>query len=262
MGKIVRQHFRVNETAHLAKFYCDLLGMQAFDQEGDGAGDGATKTFGFDANRCCLQFDRKHVTQYQPEANDFYWKIGITLRNLNTAIDFLRSNGVVVSDPHQFRDIGYMSKIADPNGFVIELLQQGFKGNEKPVSDGHPVGAQATLAHITLRVTDLAMAKAFFEDKLSMRLMSLQPVREYGFSLYFYTWSDEVLPNSDLSSVANREWLWRRPYTFIELQHLEMPGATIRKTPPDMAGFDGFSYISDESDKLFFISETKLTELS
>ena len=80
-------------------------------------------------------------------------------------------------------------------------------------------GGQATLAHITLRITDLPAARELCENKLGMRLMSIQPVQERNFSLYFYAWSDEPLPNPDLEAVENREWLWARPYALLELQH-------------------------------------------
>jgi hypothetical protein len=65
-----------------------------------------------------------------------------------------------------------MTKIADRNGFNIELLQQGFEGNKKPLAAGNPIGTQATLAHITLRVTDIAVSKLFFGEMRGMRLMS------------------------------------------------------------------------------------------
>ena len=218
-------------------------------------------TFGFGSDRCQLQFDQKPVTSIAPGPNDFYWKIGITLRDLDAAVSFLRDQGLAVSDPVQFRDIGYMSKIFDPKGFTIELLQQGFKGHEKQLAHGHPVGSQAILAHITLRVTDLAAAKYFFEDGLGMRLMSVQPVREHGFCLYFYSWSDVTLPDPDLEAIENREWLWSRPYTFIELQHLENTSTPPLKTSADMSGFDGFSIAGEEPGKLTFISRQELQKL-
>jgi hypothetical protein len=35
--------------------------------------------------------------------------------------------------------------------------------------------------------------------------------------------SDEELPEPDLEAVQNREWLWARTYTLLELQHLQTP---------------------------------------
>ena len=255
MKRISGQYFCVADLTHLQEFYRDALGMRAFE------GDGKSKRFGYVDQGCFLQFDQRDVSPYEPAPNDFYWKIGITLHDLDAAIAFLKEYGVKTTDPVQFRDIGYMSKITDPCGLTIELLQQGFEGNAKPVPHGHLVGAQATLAHITLRVKDLAVAQSYFHDELGMRLMSVQPVRENGFCLYFYTWSDEDLPDPDLSSVANREWLWSRPYTLIELQHLEMPGASVQNARPDMAGFTGFSYMGVGDEKETFVSRVELEKL-
>ncbi len=125
MNKIIGPHFRVNSFENLQTFYCDYLGMRAF------SADQNTQSFGYGGNHSRIQFGKKSVLPYQTQSNDFYWKIGITLRNLDVAVAYLRSHGISVSEPQQFRDIGYMSKIADPNGFVIELLQQGFEGSQQ-----------------------------------------------------------------------------------------------------------------------------------
>lgn len=233
--RFARHVLNVETLAGLSEFYCDVLGMGSFGTE-------KRPLFGFDPDQCLLEFRADAKGAYVAEANDFYWKIGITLRDLDAAVAYLRGRGQAVPDPRQFRDIGYMSKLVDPNGFAIELLQQGFEGKSRPAGEGHPVGAQAILAHITLRVTDLAAARSFCEETLGLRLISVQPVEPFGFCLYFYCWSDEALPNEDLRAVENREWLWRRPYTLLELQHLESDGASVRKTDPAVSGFGGFAF--------------------
>lgn len=233
--KFARHVLNVETLDGLDDFYCDVLGMGSF-------GTAEDPLFGFDPDQCLLEFRAGAVGSYAPEATDFYWKIGITLRDLDAAVAFLRGRGLSVPDPRQFRDIGYMSKLVDPNGFAIELLQQGFEGNATPAGEGHPIGGQAVLAHITLRVTDLAAAQSFCEETLGLRLISVQPVEPFGFCLYFYCWSTEVLPVSDLRAVENREWLWRRPYTLLELQHLESDGAKTRRSEPHVSGFGGFAF--------------------
>ena len=256
-GTIIKtQNLRIGSLDGLSDFYGRLLGMRSFHEAS------ASVSFGFSAESCRLVFRKTNVSSYCARPNDFYWKIGITLRNLDAAIAFLRKNELDVPDPFQFRDIGYMTKINDPNGFIIELLQQGFEGNEKPVPDGHPVSVQGILAHITLRVTDIASARRFFEERLRMRLMSVQPVEAYGFCLYFYSWSDETLPNPKLEAVDNREWLWGRPYTFIELQHLQSAASQTHKTADAEAGFDGFAYGDRDSEALSFVSIDELEHLS
>lgn len=255
--RFARHVLNVETFSGLSDFYCDSLGMRSF-------GTPEKLLFGFDPDQCLLEFRAGAAGPYVPEANDFYWKIGITLRNLDVAVAYLRDRGLTVADPRQFRDIGYMSKLIDPNGFAIELLQQGFEGNSRPAGEGHPIGGQAILAHITLRVTDLPTVRTYCEQTLGLRLMSVQPVEPFGFCLYFYCWSEEALPNADLRAVENREWLWRRPYTLLELQHLETDGARVRKTEPQTLGFGGFAFgdTGDRTASLCYISVVDLQALT
>ncbi len=232
--KIARNHLTVQNATELATFYCDLLGMRDL-----GSNEGSA--YGYASRQCLLEFHEKSVTPYVSTREDLYWKIGITVQDLDHAVAYLRERNWPVSTPHQFRDIGYLCHLQDPQGFNVELLQQGFQGAHRPAPAGHPIGAQATLAHITLRVTDLAAARSYCEDDLGMRLMSVQPVIEYGFCLYFYGWSDEPLPHADLEAVENREWLWARPYTLLELQHLETAERGVRKQDGSVAGFSGIA---------------------
>lgn len=181
-----------------------------------------------------------------PQASDAYWKIGITVADLDQAVRWLDSQNWPVSRPRQFQDIGYLCHLQDPDGLSIELLQHGFDGNTGVAPDGHAIGAQATTAHLTLRVNDLPLAKDYSSRHLGLSLMSVQPVSDYGFSLYFYGPGTEQLPTDDLKSVSIREWLWRRPYTLLELQHLEQP-VTLTHSADDVARFTGFGTFDGET---------------
>jgi len=227
---------QVSALDGVREFYQDVLGMPYLRSDDDHL------CCAYSESSCQVTFHKNSVTAFVDRPHNFYWKIGITVRDLDIAVHFLNEQGVDASAPRQFRDIGYMSHIKDPNGFIIELLQQGFNGNEHSVPKGHPIGAQATLAHITLRVTDIDAAKRFLENELGMRLMSVQPVTDYCFCLYFYAWSDESLPDPDLESVENREWLWARPYTLIELQHLQSADTKIHRPDKTEAGFEQISF--------------------
>ncbi|WP_350334366.1 VOC family protein [Coralliovum pocilloporae] len=225
-----RLTLNAEDPAILERFYKDMLGMRTLSD------DGGRPRLGYDEAQCGLCFQQADMGPYTHDPSDFYWKIGLTVRNLDHAVAWLTSQGWPVTAPRQFRDIGYMSKVQDPGGFVIELLQQGFEGREQDPGPGHPIGGQAIFAHITLRVTDIARSRAYCEDALGLRLMSIQPVTDYGFCLYFYTWSSEPLPDPDLTSVSNREWLWARPTTILELQHLEDPTRSVIMPQPGYAG--------------------------
>ena len=58
-----------------------------------------------------------------------------------------------------------------------------------------------------------------------MKLISIQEVAPYGFTLYFLAYTSEDPPEADLRSVNIREWVWKRPFTTLELQHI--PGAQL-----------------------------------
>lgn len=254
--RIARNRLNVSAGEDLQSFYCDLLGMETF------ASDDAL-VVGYDDRQCLLEFCVGDFGPFYDGGEGFYWKIGITLGDLGAAVSYLRQRGSQVSDPRQFQEIGYLCHLRDPNGFPIELLQQGFEGNEKPLPPGvsHPIASQATLAHVTLRITDLAAAKQVCEERLGLRLMSVQPVDlpDRKFCLYFYAWSQEKLPDPDLEAVGNREWLWERPYTLLELQHIENASGRIRIGKPDEAGFAALGFL-DDNNRLTYISEEALAE--
>ena len=118
----------VPDHASIAKFYRQTLGMT--DQR-DGLGYGAQ------------QAHMNFLQQSTPadKADGFYWKIGITVANLDAAADYLRQSGVSISAPRQFADIGYMAHCTDPAGATIELLQQYPMGGERDIGDSHPVAS-------------------------------------------------------------------------------------------------------------------------
>lgn len=181
--KIARCRYRVPDLTDLVRFYCDDLGMRRFASD-------SGLLVGYDTRQCLLEFQIHDGAPRRATANSLYWKIGITFRNLDLAVSQLRARGLSISDPRQFLDVGYLCHLQDPNGLPIELLQQGFEGNHASVasSGAHPIAAQATLAHVTLRATDIAAVSVLCEQQLNMRLMSRQrvslPARR--FDLYFY----------------------------------------------------------------------------
>ncbi|SLN61506.1 Glyoxalase-like domain protein [Falsiruegeria litorea R37] len=203
---------RVADPKGLAAFYRDTLGMQA-RADGDAWRVGYV---GVDADLVLVPSGGG----YTHDRGQRYWKIGITLPNVDLAVDALRAAGVEVSDPRQFLDIGYMAHLSDPEGFVIELLQHDFEGNRPDgAGDAEAPFAQACIGQITLRTGDIQAEDQRCRD-LGMRLLSVQDVEPYGFDLHFYAFTSDQPPNSDLWAVKNREWLWKRPYTTLEFQHI------------------------------------------
>lgn len=212
---------RVADPDRLSGFYTDILGMNVQAQ-------GPSLRIGYagpDADLVLMPGGGG----YSHDGGQRYWKIGITVPDVDLAAAHLRRHGVEVSDPKQFLDIGYMCHLKDPQGFVIELLQHDFQGN-RPDHAADPADpfARACIGQITLRTGDIAAEDAFWRAQ-GMRLLSMQDVAQYGFDLHFYAFTDEQPPQADLWSVDNREWLWKRPYTTLEFQHLA--GAQFAPSP-------------------------------
>ncbi|MFA3919763.1 VOC family protein [Ruegeria hyattellae] len=217
-------HLRCANPATLGGFYGDMLGMRAL-------GDGRFGYAGEDADLVL----HPGGGGYTHDPGQRYWKIGITLTNLDHAVRVLWDKGVDVSDPKQFLDIGYMAHLSDPEGFAIELLQWDFEGNRaSDAGDPEAPFAEARIGQITLRSGDVQADTVYWKD-LGMRLLSLQDVSAYGFDLHFLAFTDDHPPLPDLWSAGNREWLWRRPYTVLEFQHVEN---AVFAPVPDLLGIE------------------------
>lgn len=215
-------HLQAADPNVLARYYVAHLGMTA-----QSAGDTVRLGFGGKDAQIILTAGRNPTSSRQ---SDRYWKIGVTLPNVDIAYAQLRANGVDVSQPHQFQQIGYMCHFKDPAGYQIELLQHEFQ-DKRPDHAGNrlePLGGGARIGQITLRTGNISASLAFYHS-LGMRLLSIQPVPAHGFDLYFLAFGDETPPKTDLEAAENRPWLWQRPYTTLEFQHL--PGTKIARFP-------------------------------
>ncbi len=236
--RLCRNVLRVIDAQRLADFYQDHLGMERLSETEDRP-DSVYRhriVLGYEpvpkmhqtaqAQLELLEVDLSGPTaiaMYQPRSTDVYWKIGITLPDVRRAQHHLTTAGVAASEPQQFRDIGFLCHLQDPEGFQIELLQHDFEVHHvpQPLDTDHVLGSRPTLGQITLRVTDIDANLHFYRDILGMTLLSIQPVEPYAFTLYFLAFTSDNPPRTDLRAVDNREWLWRRPYTTLELQHLQ-----------------------------------------
>ncbi len=236
--KLCGLQLKVIAPEALSQFYVECLGMTVDLVEGEWRLSYPDQDTYIGLSRA------EEPVPYSPGRLDEYWKIGITVPNLDMAYAQLTAKGIRVSAPKQFKEIGYLAHMNDPEGFCIELLQHTFKG--EPLSHKgvykKPLGGGARIGQITLRTTQIEEDLDYYQNQCGLSLLSVQPVAEYGFTLYFLAQTDELPPNSDLKAVENRSWLWQRPYTTLELQHLTLEGHQIHKTPDGCCGYKGLVF--------------------
>mmetsp|Transcript_20875 Transcript_20875/g.25838 ORF Transcript_20875/g.25838 Transcript_20875/m.25838 type:complete len:303 (-) Transcript_20875:53-961(-) len=228
----------------LLAFYQNAIGMAVLRETKT-----ATKRvvwLGFPSNQesSALEF---HIAQKcQPyeaiESKDTYWKIGLALQDVDLGRKCLLQNGISVTQPRQFRDIGYLCHFTDPVGYKVELLQEDFESNVRSIMSPdpqYPLGQPSTIGQITLRVKSAKESIEFYNNTFGMRLLSRQSVGSH-FVLYFLGFTADILPNADINAVENREWLWKRPYTTLELLYDES-STTYTSASEDQHGFEGIS---------------------
>ena len=224
---------RVASLERSLAFYADRFGMEVSFRDGPVARigfPGATRS-----GQASLELTELPVER-TPDRHDVYWKIGLTVPDVDLARERLNAHGLSVSPPAQFLDVGYLCHLNDPDGYEIELLQHDFEADHEPIAPGDdPLGAPATLGQITLRIDDADRTLDFYLG-LGMRLLSRQVIHPHEFTLYFLAFTQDQTPFPDVDAVENRSWLWRRPYTTLELQQ-RWHGPPPR--PSEDAGFDG-----------------------
>ena len=182
----------------------------------------------------------------------------------------------------QFLDIGFLTHLNDPCGFSIELLQTTFEQNNEirkqlikdvikeedqiisklkvqqaTKRNKSPSGNKPSLlssqpfviGQITTRISNPEKSLEFYTKVLKMKLLSIQEVKEYKFTLYFlgYT-SDDPPKKDDLKHLDNREWLWQRKYTTLELQW-RWDSNALTQTKEDSAGLDCIEIEIDRKDQ-------------
>ncbi|WP_372365662.1 VOC family protein [Candidatus Uabimicrobium sp. HlEnr_7] len=152
---------------------------------------------------------------YSPKPNDNYWKITIFSSDVDSLRNSLCQQGIKVGNPKQFLDIGYLCHLHDSENYTIELLQRDFQCNFTPSSSTK----KPSFGLITLRTKNIDKSLHFYQEILGMKILAKMPVSSYKFTLYFLAFTEDTPPSSDLESINNREWLYKRNYTVLELQH-------------------------------------------
>lgn len=235
MTKLDLLTLRTSNPQEQKRFYCNVLGMR---DQGSGC-------VGYSKTQAALKFIPAE-TPYMPKPRDLYWKIAISVPNIELACRQLLTAGVNCSAPHQFEDVGYLAHFTDPEGFSIELIDHEFKNERRDTQfDPDLLGGGPHLSLVTLRIADIAAVEPTLLG-WGMRKLSVQPIPAYGFTLHFYAFTDEVPPDDTLTAVSNRTWVYQRTYTVLELQHVD---ALEHETLPtdEEGGFGSLSFTSATS---------------
>ena len=199
-------------------FYRDILGMN-FEQK-----EHETET------HYCFWYNKKEaelVFIYQPDfarktlENQGYWKIALSVEDVIIARETLLKKGILVGTAFQVPDVAFLCHFKDNNGYEIELIQHKFEQNHIPIQPKkeYALGSKTRFLLITYRVKNIEKSLNFYQN-LGMRLLSKQEVTSRNFTIYFLAFSSEELPNKNTEALENREWLWQRNYTVLELQHI------------------------------------------
>ena len=237
---LVSHSLRVTDLARSLEFYTGVLGMQE-DAPAQQAIDASRRRCRYagpgrlDAALELVAEPAPHREARDTDAVDGYWKIGITVPDVDAACAHLRAAGIEVDDPAQFEDIGYLSHLRDPDGYAIELLQKPVALRTTAAATRAGPFAEATLAHVTLRVQDPEQSLAFYRGELGMHLLSRQHIRRHQFTLYFLAFGAAAAPHAYAEPARHREWLWGRGYTVLELQHRYADGAPAVRADPASA---------------------------
>lgn len=227
MPKIDRLVLRCSDPQSQRQFYCDVLGMSL----------SANGSVGYGGDQASIQFTQAE-NQYTPQNNDTYWKIALAVENIDLAYHQLVQRGIQISKPKQFQNVGYLAHFTDPEGFTIELIEHWFEGHRPDKSyDEEILGGGVCFNLLTLRTAEVEKIKAFCR-RFGMTPLSVQPVESHGFTLYFFAFTSDVPPGTDLQAIENREWLYQRQYTVLEFQHVH-DARTVALPHADSAGYGG-----------------------
>lgn len=250
-------------SPELCHFYAVNFGMREMDVD-DQQRVGFKKyeaaqlkrfAFASSPESCSVMFlSSPHVLKMtSPTRDSIYWKIGLALEDVDASGEAHAKNGGCWQGAAQFVDVGYLGFTTDPAGFSVEFLQTTFEenvhvreqrklaaGSEGPLAQRQdPVVGQ-----ITVRVASAQRSVAWYQDVLGMRLLCIEPVPKYNFDLYFLAFTLDTPPvPDDLRHISNREWLYQRPYTTLEIQHRTAGSQSITNVDlePGMGGFESIS---------------------
>ena len=179
----------------------------------------------------------------------------MSVEDVTLARNTLIQKNVAVGAAFQVPDVAYLCHFKDPEGYTIELIQHKFETNHTPKSPNtnFALNTPTVFSLVTYRSKYADASLNFYKD-LGMRLLSVQDVNSRGFTLYFLAFTNDVLPNENVEAIDNREWLWQRPYTVLELQHIHRLEAneSFKYDTSDENGHIALGIINNKKNGIYF----------
>ena len=193
-------NFTVNQLSKSQAFYTNTLGLSVVKQ----GLDYCELSLGEQCANILLIEKKSPTLTHCPEPSA-YWKIGITVNDLDLAYHNLRKAGIKCSTPSQFLDIGYLLHLQDPDGHTIELLQTSFKheAEKQEISGASLLNQPAVLAHISLRSSLIEKSLIYYQENLGMTLQATMDASPYRFLCTFLAITQNHLHH--LWSLLNEE---------------------------------------------------------
>ena len=175
---LTRARYGVPDPERLAKFYVEALGMSVHQDHHQseiwrvGYPRRGSDTANPEDGSLWLEFHPSGgVAVPKSGRDDPYWKIAISVENVDLAAACLERRGISTSEPGQFEDVGYLCHLEDPAGLGIEILQHEF--HSRPFAPGRAastgLGQEACLNLVTLRTADLRSTEQFYRERLRPR---------------------------------------------------------------------------------------------
>lgn len=227
MQYLQKHSLYISNPKNSLHFYMNILGMKLIKEYEENEIYFYHLKFNEDTKEAILEliYDKKNDKTIYPKENERltgYWKIAISIKDVDIAREKLIKKGVEVTPAFQVPNVAYLCHFNDPDGYTLELIQHNFENNhiQEPEDKNYALGNKAIFSLITYRVKDIQKSLEFYEKELKMKLLSKMNVHQRGFELYFLGYSDENTPKEDIQAIENREWLWQRDFTMIELQYI------------------------------------------
>lgn len=211
----------IHQPERTLAFYQRQLGMALIDQFGTAMGTHYRLRFpDQDTRQASLELihapDQPLNIAPQPSQTEGYWKISVAVPDIHAARTRLIQSGVETGNVFSVADVATLCHLKDPEGYCIELLEYA---PQAPIDPVLPLGGEARLLLSTYRVKDPRRSLEYYQQR-GWYLLSRQIIASRQMTLYFLAPVNEPLPVQDIDAIENRPWLWQRPYTLLEWQHI------------------------------------------